>query len=103
MSFSIVTVLGGAAIAVGFFVRGELLTHRISEAAHPAITSQLADIKGAQVSILADLKKAEIMRVDVLICEDTANQFYRDHISTLIAEWETLTERTFPRDILRCV
>lgn len=102
MSFSIVTILGGAAIAVGFFVRGELLTHRIAETAHPAITSQLGDIKTAQVSILADLKKAEIMRVDILICEDTANQFYRDHIATLISEWESLTERRFPLDILRC-
>lgn len=103
LSIPIVTILGGAAVAVAFFVRGELLTHRIAETAHPIITSQLGDIRTAQVSILADLKKAEIMRVDVLICEDSANQFYRDHIATLIAEWETLTERTFPRDILRCV
>lgn len=102
MSFSIVTILGGAAIAVGFFVRGELGTHRISETAHPAITSQLGDIKTTQVSILAELKNAEIMRVDHLICDAPENQFYRNHIISLIAEWETLTGQHYPREILQC-
>lgn len=100
---SIVTVLGGAAVAVAFFVRGEMTTHSISETAHPGITSQLADIKGAQGFILADLKKAEIMRVDNLLCDDSENQFYRDHILGLITEWEQLTAQIFPREILRCV
>lgn len=103
MSFSIVTILGGAAVATAFFVRGEMTDHRISETAHPAITSQLADIKGAQVSILADLKKAEIMRMDNLICDDTQNTFYRDHILQLITEWQALTNRIFPQEILRCI
>ena len=102
LNFSVVTVLGGAAIAIAFFVRGELQTHSMSEISHPLMTAQLESIKGAQNDILADLKKAEIMRVDALICEDMQNQFYRDHIAELVAEWELLTGRRFPREILRC-
>lgn len=102
INFSVVTVLGGAAIAIAFFVRGELTAHSASEEAHPTITAQLGDIKGAQKSILADLKNAEIMRVDRLICDDSENEFYRDHILTLISEWQVLTDKDFPRDILRC-
>ncbi len=102
VSFGITAVLAAAAVAVAFYVRAELSTHSISELAHPLMVSELGDIKGAQNSILADLKKAEVMRVDSLICEDPANNFYPGHIVELITEWESLTGRQFPREILRC-
>ncbi len=102
LGIGITALLGGAAVAVAFFVRAELSTHSISELAHPLMVAQLGDIKGAQNSILADLKKAEVMRVDSLICEDPANSFYPGHIVELITEWETLTGQRFPREILRC-
>ncbi len=102
INLSIVTVLGGAAVAIAFFVRGEMTTHSISETAHPAITGQLAEIKGAQNFILGDLKKAEIMRVDQLICNDPENTYYIGHIFDLITEWETITNKIFPQQLLRC-
>lgn len=102
VGIGITAVLGAAAVAVAFYVRAELSTHSVSELAHPLMVAQLGDIKGAQTSILADLKKAEVMRVDALICEDPANNFYPGHIVELLAEWELLTGQLFPRELLRC-
>ena len=95
--------LGAALYAVmGYFVASELRGHSTAENAHPAITLQMQTIVNGQNSIKGDLKKAEIMRVDNLICADPDNAFYLNHILNLITEWERITSNTFPQQLLRC-
>lgn len=95
--------LGAALYAVmGYFVASELSGHANAANAHPAITLQMQAIVDGQNSIKGALKKAEIMRVDNLICADSNNAFYRSHILSLITEWEQITEGIFPQQLLRC-
>lgn len=95
--------LGAALYAVmGYFVGNELSGHANASNAHPQITLQMQAIADGQNSIKGDLKKAEIMRVDILICADPDNAFYLDHILDLITEWEQITNGTFPQQLLRC-
>lgn len=95
--------LGAALYAVmGYFVASELRGHSNAENAHPAITLQMQTIVNGQNSIKGALKKAEIMRVDNLICADPNNAFYVDHILNLITEWERITSKIFPQQLLRC-
>ena len=95
--------LGAALYAVmGYFVASELSGHANASNAHPAITLQMQAIVNGQNSIKGDLKKAEIMRVDNLICVDPNNAFYRNHILGLITEWERITIKIFPQQLLRC-
>lgn len=95
--------LGAVLYAVmAFFVASELSIHINAANAHPAVILQMQQIMAGQNSIKADLKKAEIMRVDNLICEDQNNTFYISHILDLITEWEQITTKTFPQQLLRC-
>lgn len=95
--------LGAALYAVtGYFVASELSAHASAENAHPAIILQMQAIADGQNSIKGALKKAEIMRVDNLICADPDNAFYLGHILDLITEWEKITDGIFPQQLLRC-
>ena len=95
LNFGVVTVLGGAAVAIAFFVRAELSAHSTSAAAHPQIVAQLADIRADQI-------RTQIFEMDARLCDDPENVFYKQELIDLITKWQTLTKQTFPRELLRC-
>lgn len=92
---SITTLIGGAAVAVAFYVNVQLKDHSKDELAHPVIMSQLADLREGQ-------KRQEILQADERICQDPDNTFYRQYIIKLIQEFERISGHKFPKELLRC-
>lgn len=87
---------GGMLYAImAFFVAAEIREHRTSVDSHPVIVSQLKDVSANQVY-------TQILNMDDRICGDSGNRYYRQEIIRLIAEWEKITGRQFPRELLRC-
>ena len=72
-----------------------LTIHSRSEAAHPVMTGQLSRIEARQI-------KDEIIELDQLICKEPSNNYYREEILDKITEWETMTDKTFPLQLLQC-
>ncbi len=95
-NLAIMITIGGLLwTALAFYITTGVANHSMSETAHPAITSQLKDIRADQI-------KTQIMGMDKLICEQPANNYYREELIRLITVWESLTEQKFPTQLLRC-
>jgi len=96
-NLAIMISLGGILwSALAFYVGTELHNHSVSETAHPAITSQLVEIRSDQL-------KAQILEMDRLICQQPENNYYRQELLNLITKWERLNSpRKFPTQLLQC-
>jgi len=88
-----IVLAAGAILWAGLLMTVQI--HSASETSHPAITSQLQDIRADQI-------KTQIMAMDKLICEQPSNNYYREELIRLITVWEGLTEQKFPTQLLRC-
>ena len=96
---ALLTALFGAIIYV---VGAEIQDHNINPESHPTLVAKLAT-QGTQLNrVEANQIREMILRIDSLLCEDPKNAFYRQELSDRISEWERLTGKQFPRELLRC-
>jgi hypothetical protein len=93
---SMIAVGGALYGLMAFFVASEINTHRNSDESHPAIVSQLKDIRSDQI-------KERILKMDERICDDPTNVYYKQELIRLISDWETIKKpQKFPFQLLRC-
>jgi hypothetical protein len=90
---ALMTMLSGT---VGYIVSSELTDHNHDREAHPSLSEQLDSVEAKQL-------RAYILHIDSLLCEDNGNEVYRRELAEHIDEYEKLTGRSFPRELLRCV
>jgi len=83
--------------ALAFYITTGVNNHSMSETSHPAITSQLQDIRSDQL-------KEQILKMDDRICAEPNNRYYRQELLSLITKWENINSpRKFPTQLLRCI
>jgi len=91
-----ITVGGMLWAMTAFYIGAQFTDHSMSETAHPAMASQVKDIRSDQI-------KGQIMNMDKLICEEPGNNFYREELIRLITLWESINKaKKFPSQLLRC-
>ena len=97
-NFSLMIGIGTAlCVALAFYISAEVYEHSTADDAHPALSSQLQEIRSDQL-------KTQIIDMDKMICADPNNVYYRQELLDLITKWEKInTPRKFPYELLRCI
>ena len=96
---TLATLLVGA---VMYIVTAEIDGHDANVESHPNIHARISAHDEKLDRIEANQLREQIMAMDTRLCEDPGNNVYRRELARLIDEWERLTRRTFPRELLRC-
>jgi hypothetical protein len=91
----IITICGIIGTGLTWWTDYNFERHASSDTAHPKLAQQLNRLEANQVG-------EKIEKMDQRICDDPDNAYYKDELRKLIIEWETLTGKRYPTQLLRC-
>ncbi len=97
---TLVTMLFGAMM---YIMGNSVMEHDFDSHAHPQLFAEVQQNSERLVKIESTQLMQAAMAMDARVCQDPQNRAYREELARLIAEWEALTERRFPRELLACV
>ncbi len=101
-NIGLTTLLGGASIAIAFYVGTMLENHSIDINAHPELTEQI-QANGDQLNrIEANQVADRIEKLDARICVEPNNRELLRSMRELLAEYKKLSGEDFPEFLLKC-
>lgn len=101
--YGIMLALASALLgAIVYIASAEINGHDSDQDAHPALQSSVQSNTDSLERIEANQLREQVLNMDARLCDDPNNNVYRNELARLISEWERLTKRSFPRELLRC-